>query len=62
MSPEENERLRTDLWDLIFQQGPMSLEQLSERAALSVPSVLHAVEHPWFSIHGELVSIANQQE
>ncbi len=60
MSAEEHEQLRANIWDLIYNSGPKSIEQLSSEMVLSVPMVVGLVDHTWFSVSNELVSIATE--
>lgn len=60
MSAEEHEQLRANIWDLIYHSGPKSIEQLSSEMVLSVPMVVGLVDHTWFSVSNDLVSIATE--
>lgn len=54
------EQLRTEIWDEIYKSGPRSVSALAENRQIPEQSVLVAVEHDWFEVSEELVSIASQ--
>lgn len=64
MSDEElaREQQRTDIWDRIYAKGPLSLEQLADEMQMTIPTVVGLVDHSWFSLQDELVSIATDGE
>ncbi len=57
---EEYEQLRETIWDHLFQNGQQSLEDLSERLQLSVPTIVGLVDHEWFSVEDHQVIIATK--
>jgi hypothetical protein len=51
--------LRAAIWDYLFQQqGAKTIDELATAAALDAVVIRGAVEHQWFTVVDEHVSIA----
>ena len=55
------EHLRVEIWDLIYQSGPQSREQIAESLKIGVETVASVVEHEWFEILDSKVQIATRK-
>ena len=62
MSDDDQEQLRTNVWDRIYVAGPQSIEQLAEFLQLDADTVQNLVQHPWFSMNETMVEIATGDE
>ena len=58
MSAEDNEQLRTDIWDQIYRGGPQSVEQIAEDMQIDAGLVSTLTDHEWFANSENLISIA----
>lgn len=62
MSDKNEEDLRVDIWDLIYRDGPQSIEQLSEQLQMGPPTVAGLVDHAWFFTLENKVHIAVEEQ
>lgn len=54
-----NEELRDGIWNYLYQENTTkSVDEIAALAAVDAANVRAAVDHEWFSIEGEQVSIA----
>jgi len=54
------EQLRTEIWDLVYQAGPQTKLQISEKLRLNQETVNVIVDHEWFTLREDLVEIATK--
>ncbi len=52
------DQIRIDVWDLVFRSGPQSISQIAETLPLEPREVEAAVDHAWFTLQNDIVSIA----
>lgn len=62
MNLDENEQLRSNIWDQIYRDGPQTIGHLSEQMQMSIPAVFDLVDHAWFAVRDEQVDIAKVGE
>jgi hypothetical protein len=59
MQPNSDaEELRTQIWDWIYANGPKPVEEVSNHFEITVPTVISVLDHSWFAISNDVVSIA----
>ena len=52
------DQMRIDVWDLVFQSGPQTIAQIVATTQLDQQIVEAVVNHAWFDVQGDIVSIA----
>ncbi len=53
------DEIRSDIWDFLSQtNGPQSFSAIAQRIMRDTGTIRAAVDHEWFKVTGELVSIA----
>lgn len=52
------EQLRFEIYDLIYNSGPLTREQIAESLKVDLATVGNVVEHEWFEILDFKVQIA----
>lgn len=57
----ETEQLRADLWDDIYKDGPQLVATLAANRQLTSQTVIGLVDHAWFVIENDIVSIAKEE-
>jgi hypothetical protein len=54
----DSEELREQIWDWIYNNGPKPVAAVSEQFQVTVPTVISLLDHSWFAIDEDVVSIA----
>ena len=53
------DELRIQIWDLLYHaQGPQSIGAIAKSTDQDVETICAAVEHEWFTVDGDLVTIS----
>ena len=53
------EKLRIQIWDLLFhEKGPKSIAAIAKSTDQDIETIHAAVDHEWFSINQDLVTIS----
>lgn len=54
-----DDTLRSEIWDYLSSvTGPRSVDEIAERLHNDQPTIRAAVNHDWFNVTGDLISIA----
>lgn len=54
-----DDSLRSEIWDYLSTvTGPRSVDEIAERLQNDQPTIRAAVNHDWFNVAGDLISIA----
>ncbi len=53
--------IRTEVWDYLHKNGPVSLETIAKAFGRPVETVQAATDHEWFAMRGDVVAIAIHQ-
>lgn len=62
MQPSSDaEVLRTQIWDWIYANGPKPVSEVSEQFQVTVPTAISVLDHSWFAIDDDVVSIATAE-
>ncbi|MCA9128514.1 MAG: hypothetical protein KDB22_15610 [Planctomycetales bacterium] len=56
----DDEQIRTEIWDEIYKSGPQSIAILAEVKQLDEQVILSVVQHDWFDLDDQIVSIATE--
>ena len=62
MGTKNMEQLRGEIWDLVYQSGPQTINQIADRLRLNHVMVAIVVDHEWFLTRDETVTIATNEE
>ncbi|MEZ6134086.1 MAG: hypothetical protein R3C53_04155 [Pirellulaceae bacterium] len=57
-SSSDAEELRTQIWDWIYANGPKPLSEVSQHFQIAESTVIAVLDHSWFAIEDEVVTIA----
>ena len=52
------EQARIQVWDFVFKHGPSTLARLADDCGHDLNTVAAIVDHDWFTLQGDTVSIA----
>lgn len=52
------DQTRTDIWDYVFKSGPQTIGQIATQLAIDPSEVMSIVNHDWFTLQGDTVTIA----
>lgn len=53
------EELRIQIWDLLYHaQVPKSIDAIAQSTDQDIETICAAVEHEWFTVDGDLVTIS----
>ncbi len=58
MSAIDIDKTREQIWDHIFKNGTLSIDDIASQLGLSVSDVMESIDCEWFSVEGQQVSIA----
>lgn len=53
-----SDELREKIWDWIYNNGPKPVAEVSQQFQVAVPTVISLIDHSWFAIEQDMVSIA----
>ena len=62
MSSDDEDALREAVWDLVYSSGSQSLNDLTAHSNISIPQLMECVDHEWFVVKEQSVSIAQSSE
>ena len=62
MSLEQNEQMRTEIWDEIYKSGPQSIDRLAQQFDMTAEMLASLVDHVWFTTDESLVTIATNDD